>query len=565
MPQILLAWLAAGLLALLWGKLLDDFSRRWFPAKPASSLWMYFWTGLALLSVFLSIVTFFFPLDPAAKSLLWPGLFLPVLFRPSALKEVFRRMLDGFSRLGIPGWLLFGLGAGTGLLKSAGLPEIFDEGAYHLPLIRMWEQQGLVAGIANLNGHYGLHSVWHLLSAFTNPDFIPGMASEMSLNGLLAALLALFAGSRLQELLQYSSRFRLSSLAAVFLPALLFRNLLSSPSTDIPAIAGSWFFFLLWLEAMEKGEPLRHRWDLFLVLPVWIVTVKSSTAGLLTVCLFFLLALRRNKENRALVFSLSAALLAGGIWVLQNWLISGYAVFPLGITALGSPPWQVTAECIQKKFYLEQFGAFAPPESYSLAWLKTWISAQNPDSRLIIFLALFFFLLVPLLLRKKAGFILYSGFYFLLLLQAGIWFFTITEPRYGFGALVISALLLPALLLQKLFLFKPGWRRLMLLILLPLLFNLVKTSKEYLARQPDFMRPAAVPSVSYRMLSCGNFQASFPQRYTGTVPAGKPVFCWDCPFPCLPLEGGEDSAFVFKGKNACFTYFYFDKTRTNKP
>jgi hypothetical protein len=259
----------------------------------------------------------------------------------------------------------------------------------------MWETEGLVAGVANLNGHYGLNSVWHLLSALANLDFLPGFYTDMPLNGLLAAILGLFAGSRLDVLLKQNSKFRVSYCLAAFLPFFLFRNLLSSPSTDIPAIIATWFIFVLWLEDLENNRELSSNWILFLLLPVWIVSVKSSSAGMLLLAAGFLIAQARKTNKKPLI----AGLLVSGLvllpWLLQNWIMTGYAVFPIKLTAIGNPAWQVPIESINKKFYLEQFGAVAPPSQYSMDWLKTWFSAQNPDSRVIILLAAIFLIWMP--------------------------------------------------------------------------------------------------------------------------------------------------------------------------
>lgn len=567
MPQILFTWLITVLAAVSWGGLAEKPIQVFFPGRRKASLWLQFWTGLAVLSLILSAFTFFLPLDSNSKALLWLLILLcPALLNRKAFLSAGSLIRKRMFSLHPLSWLLFLLTASIGLMKAAGAPEIFDEGAYHLPLIRMWEQQGLVVGMANLNGHYGLHSVWHLLSAFTSLDFIPGFRSDMSLNGLLAALLGLFAASRLQLILSRRDFTGTAAFIAVLLPVFLFRNLLSSPSTDVPAIIGSWFFFLLWLENLESTDDANAKPDLFVLLPVWIVSVKSSTAGILVVPAFFALQQVLKGNRKAFLFTASAALILLVFWVLQNWLISGYAVFPHEFTAIGKPEWQVPPECIQKKFYLEQFGAFAPPESYNLSWLKKWFSAHNADSRLIILLAAFFFFLAPFsVLRKKENYRASRAFYLVLLLLAGIWFFTITEPRYGFGALVIAALMIPAMLFQKLLSIR-GFFRYCLLLVLPLMaLSSFKTFREFKAQDASLLKPASVPEVRFRKLKCGNFEATTPVSYSSPVPEGKPVFCWDCPFPCFPLEGIADSSYIFWKNEARIPYFYFKINSTNNP
>ncbi len=543
--------------ALFWGCLVEKWANPFFDERRQGSLWQYFWTGLVFIGLLLSACGFLMALNGILKSLIWIGLLLPLFIFREISSQLLKRVSVGLKNMGWAGWSLFGISAGIGLIKSCGIPEIFDEGAYHLPLVRMWETEGVVAGVANLNGHYGLNSVWHLLSALANLDFLPGFKTDMPLNGLLAAILGLFAGSRLDVLLNETNKFRVSSFLAAFLPFFLFRNLLSSPSTDIPAIIATWFIFVLWLEDLENNRELSSNWILFLLLPVWIVTIKSSSAGMLLVAAGFLIAQARKTDKKPLL----AGLLVSGLvllpWLLQNWIMTGYAIFPIKLTAIGNPAWQVPIESINKKFYLEQFGAFAPPSQYSMDWLKTWFSAQNPDSRVIILLAGIFLIRMPFQkfegLPKKSLIYLYS----IVLIQETLWFFTITEPRYGFGALLFSALILPAIFLQKMVLWKSQLRYFCILVIFAQSFNLFKTARDFSAQAGNIFTPAPAPSVSYRKIKCGNFTASSPEAYETEVPAGKPVFCWDCPFPCFPLEGKSDSSHVFVSTAGIFLSFEY--------
>jgi hypothetical protein len=125
MPQILISWFFTLLLALLWGRILELLPARIFPEKRPASLWLLFWMGLAFITFILSVFTFFQPLNTPAKMLLWTGFLLPAVFRFSLVSSLFLRIKRQLSLPGAAAWLLFLFCAGTGLLKSAGLPEIF--------------------------------------------------------------------------------------------------------------------------------------------------------------------------------------------------------------------------------------------------------------------------------------------------------------------------------------------------------------------------------------------------------------------------------------------------------
>ena len=545
MLEIILIWILTGALALLWGGLLDSLVGKFF-TEGRVNIWLRFWSGFAILSFLLSVVTFLTPLTPVVKAVLWTGLLSPGFLKGKIFLSLFQEISQKLRTLNLISWILILLASGVSLLKASGRPEIFDEGAYHLPLIRMWENQGLVMGMANLNGHYGLNSTWHTLSAFTNLSFLPFWKTEMSLNGLVAVVLGLYSASRVRNIL-LGSRL-ISHWIVVFLPFLVFRNLLSSPSTDIPAIICTWFVLTQWLETVEKEESPWQIWPVFVLLPIWIVILKTSSAALLFIPVGAIyLAVQEESWIRIRWMIMFGCLLLFP-WILQNWLISGYAVFPIRITAIGHPVWQVPIEAIDKKFYLAQFGDFAPPSSFSWSWFLHWIRAQNAESRLIILLS-FATIISGIFIfsfHRHQRNIITMFLYLSVLALVLSWFLTITEPRYGFGALVFSALFPVGYFLSRLSARWQWVKYVAVSVLLLQAFNLMKTVRELSPEPVGIIFPAPVPSVQYQNYRCGNFEAVVPVAYLSEVPADKPVFCWDCPFPCVPLEGVADAGHIYR-------------------
>jgi hypothetical protein len=545
MLSILLVWFLAALISVYWG----GFLYRKIPFSGAEShsvsWFISFWVGLVLLNSVLNVWCFFFPLYPGVKAVFWIFLLLvPCIQGIRSWKFFSEELLKKINQIQPLAWIPVLFTAGLALLKSSGRPEIFDEGAYHLPLIRMWETKGLVAGVANLNGHYGLHSGWHILSAFCNLDFIPGWKLTLALNGLVAAVLSLASGLSISRIIRKEGGF--SDWILAFMPFFLFRNMLSSPSTDIPAIVAIWFVLAFWLNAVEKNISHWKIWPVFLLIPVWVFTIKASSAAILLVPAGLLVLAIFEKSRRKILWIPVVCLLLILPWCIQNWLISGYLVFPLESTAFLSPEWQVPGYFIQKKFYPEQFGAFAPPSQYNLEWLRSWFMAHNPDTRIILIMSVVSILMIPFILSV---FPKYSRKRFLFLcavLLASLlgWFFTVTEPRYGFGALVFSALMPVALAGKWVSDIRPYTRFGVLVLAVLQGFMFLKTVKEIPSGTISLFSPTERPKVAYRRIQLKNFKASFPVTYLSAVPLNKPVFCWDCPFPCFPKESRDDSAFI---------------------
>lgn len=557
MLEVLIQWILCLITAISLGRSICFWAGKILQIPRHFSIWIYFWVGLAGVSLTLNLVSFGFAISPWMKSGIWFIFLLATGYQGKWLIRLINHVRQKISGWHFSSLLLAIAGTLIALLKAAGDPEIFDEGAYHLPLIRMWEGKGLVPGIANLNGHYGLNSTWHLLSAWANLEFVPPFHLVLGLNGLVATFLAWFAASRMEIIRKENAR--ISDWMAIFLPFMVFRNLLSSPATDIPAIICTWFIFILWLQAIEDEESPASIWPILIILPIWTVMLKASSAPLLLVPLgLTILCLQQNHQKPAFGF-LCICLLLLLPWIFQNWLLTGYTIFPVKATAIGHPLWQVPLESIDKKFYLEQFGSFAPPKSYTLSWFQSWLKAHNRDTRIILAFTLaslvggmvYFF-------RQPGGRTWMSVYLYVVLIACLLtWFFTITEPRYGFGALVFSALFPVAFFLRKVSDGKTPLKHISLLALAGLGLNSIKTIKENEGGMHHLIFPAGRPPVSWRQLACGNFKANTPAFYKGVVPPGKPVFCWDCPFPCIPKEGIGDSLQIHSAKIGPYSGFIF--------
>ncbi len=547
MLEVLFVWVLFGLVSVFWGEKFCALVSRQFVPEYETNLWISFWVGLVLLSIFLGLFSFVFPFLPVVKLILWLTLLLPIVISFSWSKRFANSFFLQLKTIGLPALALVLLGFGIALLKSIGDPEIFDEGAYHLPLIRMWENQGLVPGIANLNGHYGLNSSWHILNAFSNFTFLPGWKLAICLNGLLLVVLSGYAGLSLSHILK--GKAISSDWIVLFLPFFVFRNLLSSPSTDIPAIICTWFIFTLWYRNIEYQDSPWKIWPILGLIPFWVVMIKASSSALLIIPVgFFALAcFEKTSWSKPLLILVFGAVLLFP-WIIQNWLLTGYGVFPIKITALGTPEWQVPIESINRKFYLEQFGKFAPPKEFTWVWFVDWFRAHNKDTQIILVLVLSSLVFVGVaLIRKTAERVWSKVFLYITIISClTSWFVTITEPRYGFGALVFSALFPIASFLFFLSRQFSILRFAAMSILALQSFNMYKTWSEAEFFASRLFIPASRPVLEYRTLHCGNFSGVSPVSYKTQVPKEKPPFCWDCPFPCIPKESSADSSFIFQ-------------------
>ena len=141
MLEVLLVWFLVGVCALFWGERLCFWLGTRMQTTNRFSGWINVWIGLVCISFISLVITFFTPLLPGVKLLIWLGLTAPIFYDYQWLRLLLGRLKKFAQSLNLAGSMIVGLTFFLALLKSAGLPEIFDEGAYHLPLIRMWEER----------------------------------------------------------------------------------------------------------------------------------------------------------------------------------------------------------------------------------------------------------------------------------------------------------------------------------------------------------------------------------------------------------------------------------------
>ena len=79
MLEVLFVWVLFGLVSVFWGEKFCALVSRQFVPEYETNLWISFWVGLVLLSIFLGLFSFVFPFLPVVKLILWLTLLLPIV------------------------------------------------------------------------------------------------------------------------------------------------------------------------------------------------------------------------------------------------------------------------------------------------------------------------------------------------------------------------------------------------------------------------------------------------------------------------------------------------------
>lgn len=275
----------------------------------------------------------------------------------------------------------------TGALRTV---DAFDEGLYYIPTIKWLQAYGTVNGLANLHIRLGYNSSWHVLAAaFT--FFQPTYLNELGISLMLATIC--YVVPKLEVAL--TSR-KVDQMSFLLLWLFLLTNTFpkaNSLSSDFPTFT---ILFYLGYRLLQNATDVRayhleascHYRELFFLL-AYLLILKLSTV--LPALVLVALGLSKLDATRVQVRQfIQAVALAAFVFlpsVVRSWFLSGFAVVPLGFTAIGKPDWAVPAEVVDyektsielsAKLYEGQY----PPDASLVEfgqWFPHWYQVTGLD------------------------------------------------------------------------------------------------------------------------------------------------------------------------------------------
>ncbi len=336
------------------------------------------------------IINFIFPINK----------FIGSIFFVSSL-IIFLIFFFNFKKKGELIFIIFFVTLTSFLLVTSANVNRPDAGLYHLPYIRILQENKIILGLTNLHFRFGFISTFQYISSIYNSFFLK---SEF-LNIPLASLFPLFFLFLINKFISSLNKNNASEIISIFsliIFSLYSFNRYSNYGNDVPA---SIFFFILVIVIL-KIEKINHitvkEFFSISIISIFLLTLKASMAIviLLPIAIFLL---NKNKlkilKNRNF-FIISFFFL---IWILKNILISGCLIFPLketcfnkifyfneNITNIASnepEAWAKGYPASNKKLNYKEYNS-------NFNWLETWSHNHLSDIfekvlPLIIFLLLF--------------------------------------------------------------------------------------------------------------------------------------------------------------------------------
>lgn len=248
----------------------------------------------------------------------------------SLLEKSFRETGKGRLVLFFLLFFLFAYGTSGGILH-------YDTSLYHAQSIRWLEEYGVVKGLGNLHNRLAYNSAAFSLSALFSFSFL-GKGSFHAVAGLLAFLLAKVCGEW-----KVSSCLKLSGLArlmGVYYVLIIFDEMVS-PASDYFMVLLVFYLIIRWLDLMERGEEKWLLYGLLCLLGVFVMSVKLSAALILLLTIKPAVMLVREKNYRAIFVFLGFGIVILAPFLIRNYLISGWLVYPFTFPDLFQADWKI--------------------------------------------------------------------------------------------------------------------------------------------------------------------------------------------------------------------------------
>jgi hypothetical protein len=524
-------------------------------------LYVLAFVGLAALAAFAALWSLAGGLGAAAPAVALAGGVALALARPAPLAAALRRQARALAAAGWIGLLALAAGALLALGRAASPVENYDTGAYHAQAIRWLEEYGVVPGLANLHVRLALSLGWFGLSALFGLPFLGGRSLHaLNLALYLLLLLAAAHGFAAWRGRVPGARPRLAPLLLMAYPAagiFLFGNWLSSPSPDVAAAFLVWIAGALFLDGLERGGfagPPGWRETAIAVLAGFAHGVKLSALPAALLPLYLAarqLAAGRRRAALALLLATAAAALP---FAVQTAVASGYLLFPA--TGLDLLPFDWKLPPAQARHTLDWVRAWARvphrPGAEVLAmrpgeWLPLWWEhqpwpAQGAIAFVLVAGAAALAWTAARLLRRRvrppAEIVDRTALALAVAAGLALWFLGAPDPRFGWGFLLLAALLLALPPLAPL-LAGRGPARLAAALLVFFLWHAWEVhgwepgAFARAARQA--VVPADYPVPATRRVALANFAA--------LAPVSRDL-CWYRPFPCTPFP---DPAIELRG------------------
>lgn len=308
-------------------------------------------------------------------------------------------------------------------------PYVIDNETYYIQTIKWLNEYGFVKGLVNLHLFLGQTSGWHITQSAFNFSFL--YANFNDLSGFCLMLGMVFSSIKLNYYYTEKKNFNFLLIGVFPFASIFYFQFISAPSPDLPVYVLTFLIFFLFLENFKKCNP--EKFMVVTTLVLYLLYIKYSTLPYILIPLFLLgLNFKGLRSSFGKVFITATTVL--GLFVVKNYILTGYPLFPINIFNIDPPDYAFPLE-IQKYYFdkLQNYGYSiykVPIETFSrLELFEHWVNLPRLKglmNKLIIVLTL----IVPVFIYKLQNKTVFWLLYFLMIVQLLLLF--AISPQYRF-------------------------------------------------------------------------------------------------------------------------------------
>lgn len=324
-----------------------------------------------------------------------------------------------------------------------------DTNIYHAQTIRLYEEYGLIKGMGNLQLHFAYNSSYLAFASVFSLQWLFGRSLHTT-TGLIEVIMCLYAFHGLKDFMQHRSHLTDMMRIGILFYTLVIITGSISPATDYVTMYFALFIITAWCENSE-GKRSISSYGLLSVAAVFTLTLKFSACLLSLLAVYPAVYLVKEKRWREIGLYLGCGIMIVIPFLVRNYLISGWLLYPFNGIDIFGVEWKVPEEYLlvdadQIKVWGRCLYDVTKVDWPVFRWLPVWWEGQERYEQMLMgaVLAGSFLLLVQFVAkrigRKKIRWELITlvGVIYACL---GLWFFMAPFIRYGLSFLLAVPLL----------------------------------------------------------------------------------------------------------------------------
>ena len=323
-----------------------------------------------------------------------------------------------------------------------------DTHIYHAQNIRLYEEYGLIKGMANLQLHYGYNSLYLAFCAVMSLAWLLPWSLHTT-TGFVEVILCLYALHHLKDFKYHKKHLEDAGCVAILFYALVNVTGSMSPATDYPTMFLSIYMAAVWLRAVEKKAHYSV-YALLSVFGVFLGTMKLSAIAMAFVVIYPAFFLLKEKKWKEIGLYIGLGIFVLAPYLIRNVLLSGWLIYPFEAIDIFDVAWKVPLEYLLVDAYqikvwgrcLYDVNLIDMPVAQ---WFPIWWGEQERYARMllganVLGVVLAAFNLGYKVVKKLEVRVELLTLYIGLLASALVWFFMAPFIRYGLGFLLILPL-----------------------------------------------------------------------------------------------------------------------------